>query len=175
MNETLIIIGAGGHGKVLAELAIYMGHYIVAGFFDDGAATGTEVMPGLKVLGKIEKATAYPANYFIVGIGNNLLREDFYFRLKTHFKPATLIHPQTSISPSAVIGEGSVILPGAVISYACNIGENCIIGSHTHLDHESEVGSHAYLKAGTLVGSNCKIKNGYCSDIGQIIPAFTEI
>lgn len=175
MNKRLIIIGAGGHGKVLAELASSLGNYCISGFFDDGIVVGTEIMPGLKVLGKIHEAENFQAEFFIVAIGNNKVREDLYYKFKKYFEPATLIHPYSSVSLSASIGKGSVILAGAVISYACSIDENCIIGSLVHLDHECKIGAHIYLKAGTLTGSNCKIRNGYCSEMGQIISAYTEI
>jgi sugar O-acyltransferase (sialic acid O-acetyltransferase NeuD family) len=176
MNPKIVIIGAGGHAKVVCDAIFSKNEFTIVGFVDANVPVGTEVMNGLKVIlpqQKLEELKGQ-AEYFIVAIGNNKVREDLFKRLSGILKPATVIHAKAVIAPSAVIKEGSVFLANSVVSAFCSIGENSIINAGVVVDHESVVGNHVHLSIGTLVGSNSVIPDHAVTGIGQSFNSFSR-
>src|SRR5690242_6319219 len=104
MKSKLIIIGAGGHGKVVAEAA--MTFFNVLGFADDKTPIGREIINGIKVIGSVKeiKKMKTGATHFIVAIGNNETRKNIFNNTALYLKAATLIHPSAVISENARIG-----------------------------------------------------------------------
>lgn len=175
MIKSLFIVGAGGHAKVVAELVQEMPDFRLSGFYDDAVTIGTELFPGLPVLGKTSDIPKTFDDFFVVAIGNNVIRQQWFETLRMRGKAASLVHPKAIVSCGAIIGEGSVVLPGAVISFGAHIGCNSIIGSLCHIDHETFIGDHVYLRASTIIGSNSRIGDQFSSNLGQIIPAFSVL
>lgn len=175
MNKKLLIIGAGGHGKVVAETALQSGLWDIAGFCDDTIPAGTIVMDDITIISKLSGIENISFDSFIVAIGNNQVRKDIFLKLITHFKAATIIHPFTHVSAHSSVEEGCIILPGAVISFGAEIGANCIIGSNVHIDHESEIGAHCHIGNGTSIGSNCLIPSSYTTPTGLAIQSFSHL
>jgi sugar O-acyltransferase (sialic acid O-acetyltransferase NeuD family) len=171
----IIIIGAGGHGKVVAESIQKQNKYTIIGFCDDTLQVGTIVFDEIKVISNLQHIGSTRFDYFITAIGNNKIRKKIFTKLKNIYTPASVIHPYTEISHYAVIKEGSVILPGAVISYGVHIDENCIIGSNVHIDHESQIGAHSHIRNGSSIGSNCVIGCESSTDTGEDIQPFSHI
>jgi acetyltransferase EpsM len=155
MKNKLIIIGAGGHGKVAAEAAMQSGDWVITGFCDEKIAVGTKVIDDLTVITNLANIKNAVFDYFFIAIGDNKIRKEIFEKLRPLSAPATITHPFSSISKHAGIGEGSIILPGAVISHGVKIGDNCIIGSNVHIDHESVIGEHSHIRNGSTIGSNC--------------------
>ena len=176
-KNKVIIVGAGGHGKVLAETIAMLGQYTVIGFADDNTKPGTEVYNGIKVICTFDEvaANAGKAEYFVAALGNNTLRECVYAANCKSLKPLTVIHPFTFVSPSAHIGEGSVILAGSVVSTGCVVGKNTIINSQVLIDHDSAVGDHCHIAQGTVLGSNSYIASRKFTKIGEAFPSFSKI
>lgn len=175
MKDKVVIIGAGGHGKVVAETILQSGNYLLSGFVDDHLATGTAVLDEYRVIANRAQLEFTDFDFFVVAIGNNMLRREIYCSLHKDHEPLTLIHPFTQVSPHAVIGKGTVVLPGAVISYGTVIGENCIIGSNVHIDHESVIGSHCHIRNGSSIGSNCIIDDLCSTETGFPLPSFAHL
>jgi sugar O-acyltransferase (sialic acid O-acetyltransferase NeuD family) len=174
--KRLFIIGAGGHGKVIAETAAAAG-YQVAGFMDDHIKKEEVVLQGYKVVGTIADALNGMGtnDYFIVGIGNNEARRKIYERLSGSVMPATIIHPSAIVSVFAKIGNGCVVLANSVVNAGSEIGINSIINSLSLIDHDTNVGSHSHIAQGTIVGSNCALPEMFVSELGQKIKSFTKI
>jgi acetyltransferase EpsM len=174
MSSPIVIIGAGGHAKVVAEAILLQGKYTIAGFLDDKMKKGEEVMGGLKCIGTTAE---FPIGIetFIVAIGNNSVRKKLYELHAARYEAATVIHPSACISKNAVIGNGTVVLAGAVIAYKAEIKENCIINSLSMVDHETIVGVHAHIAQGCIIGSNCSVPEGYTSQLGQKINSYTNL
>lgn len=175
MNKKLLIIGAGGHGKVVAETAMQSGQWDIAGFCDDTVPAGTLVMDNFRIITSLANIEKISFDKFIIAIGNNQIRQDIFLKVRPLFTPAIIIHPFTHISAHSVIEEGCVILPGAVISFGAKIGMNCIIGSNVHIDHECSIGAHCHIGNGTSIGSNCTIGSGYTTPTGFSLQAFSNI
>ena len=175
MKSKILIIGAGGHAKVVAETLALCGNYELIGFVDDKVEAGKEIVPGFKVLGNVASALTFDFDSFFVAIGNNTLRESLHRKFASCRKPVVLKHPFSCISPTALIGEGSIVLPGAVISAGALIGTACIVGSNVHIDHETIIGDYCHIRNGSSIGSNCVIKAFYTTETGMNVQPFSTM
>lgn len=172
----IIIIGAGGHGKVVCDAVLAQGDYHVAGFADSEVPVDTQVLHHHRVVERLDKLAelASHIDYFIVAIGNNETRERLYNTALQYFKPATVIHPMAAVSDSAGIGAGSVCLAGSVINAGSSIGENTIVNSGVVVDHDCVIGSHVHLSIGTLAGCHSSVAAGVTTAVGaRIEPSST--
>jgi UDP-N-acetylbacillosamine N-acetyltransferase len=151
--HTLLIIGAGGHGRVVAEIAVACGYERKSiAFLDDNATDA---------IGKIEEIDLYAPRYdgVFVAIGNNELRQRLtvqLYRLEGA-RLVTLIHPTAYVSLSAIIGQGTVVEPKAVINTNSRIGQGCIISVGTIIDHDCEIGDFCHINAGMVCGAGSRI------------------
>ena len=145
--ESLLIIGAGGHGRVVAEIAEACGYDSIA-FLDDNSPTA---------IGKIKEMESYTPQYdgVFIAIGNNALRQQLAGQLKQlkGAKLVTLVHPTAYVSPSATVGAGTVVEPKAVINTNSQIGQGCIISVGTVVDHDCLIGDFCHINAGVVCGA----------------------
>ncbi len=177
MKPKIVIIGAGGHGKVICDAILAQNQYEMIGFVDAVISVGTVVMVDHKVIvsqAEISKLKGL-TDYFIIAIGNNEVRKKIYGELKQFLKPALIIHPSAVIAANALVKQGSVCLANAVISANCVVGENAIINAGVVIDHECIVGDHIHLSIGTLIGSNSTIAADVVLPVGSIIQPFSKI
>ncbi len=177
MKPRIVIIGAGGHGKVLCEGIIAEGKYELIGFVDHSIAVGTKVIFDYKVIlseSEMDKLSTL-ADFFIIGIGNNKTRAKLFRELSKILKPATIIHPSAIISKSAVLNNGSVCLANTVMNANSIVGENTIVNSGVIIDHECTIGSHVHLSIGTMVGSNSVVEDFSTTPIGANINPFSKL
>lgn len=175
MSKKIIIIGAGGHGKVVYETIVQTGHYTVAGFADSGLPVGETVTGELKVLCKPEEISAELADFFVVAIGNNVIRQRWFEATTTIIPAVSIIHPAATVSPTALINAGTVILAGAVVNAGVVIGENSIINAMALVDHDSTIGKHSHIRQGTIIASNCKLSAGITTSLGQLIDTASNL
>lgn len=157
--KRLAIIGASGHGKVVAEAALLSGWDDI-GFFDGRYPQLTQVGPW-PVLGS-DRAIFQRAGEFdgvVVGIGHNRTRLQLSLALQAAgFPLATILHPAAVVSPHARVGAGSVVLARAVINIDAELGCACIINSGAVVEHDNRLadGVHvsplAVLAGGVSVG-----------------------
>jgi sugar O-acyltransferase (sialic acid O-acetyltransferase NeuD family) len=148
MPEGLLVWGAGGHEKVVAECAVLTGRFNRIAFIDD-RFDGVGEFFGLPVLGS--RAALTPAvvreyRGFIAAIGDNHKRAAcFECALSVGLVPQTLIHPSAVVSPAVTIGEGTILVAGAVINAGAIIGRNCIINTAATVGHDCVVGDHVHI------------------------------
>lgn len=156
----LIVIGAGGHGRTIAEAVMVSGDYVVAGFLDDDFPRLEEAL-GLPILGIADDFAKWRdhASSAFVAIGNNSLRELLSNRLRqSGFELATVIHPRAYVSPSAVVGQGSAIMAGAIVGTEARIGQGVIVNCGAVVDHHCRVkdfghlGVNAAMAGGSILG-----------------------
>ena len=150
MSKSLFILGAGGHGGVIADAAKKMNKWKHIYFLDD-KLIGKELL-SVQIVDWIKNINNHRKDdhEFIVGIGNNLTRQTLQNKLEFDgYNIATVIHPFTSISESSVIGPGAVILAGVVINPFVVIGKGCIINTSCSVDHESEISDFVHLSPGS--------------------------
>lgn len=177
MKPKIVIIGAGGHGKVVSDAVIAQNKYEVIGFVDTTLEIGTVVTGNLKILEKQNNISNLKgiAEYYIVAIGNNEVRAKIALETKSFLLPAIIIHPSAIIGSDVTIGEGTVVLANSVVNASCSIGKNSIINTGNIIDHDCKIGNNVRLSIGTLVGSHSEIDDGFSSAIGEKINSFSKI
>lgn len=171
MNEKVVIIGASGHGKVIADIILKSGDSVV-GFLDDNSDLGAEFI-GCPVLGKISEAANYQEYKFVIAIGNADIRERIANELDVVWY--TAIHPTAVISSIGVeIGEGTVVMANAVINSDAKIGEHCIINTGAVVEHDDSIEDFAHISVGAKLAGNVTIGRKSWIGIGaQVIQGKT--
>lgn len=174
MNKKVVIIGAGGHGKAIADIIEKSGD-IVYGFLDDNLK---ENILTYKILGKINNCEDLYKNNtdleFIIAIGNNRIRKEIYEKYK--LKYYTAIHPKSNISNiDTEIKEGTVIMANACVNTSAKIGKQAIINTGTIIEHDCLVKDFAHISYGCIVGANTKIGENSYIGLGSIINIGKEI
>lgn len=160
MSKEVIVIGAGGHGKVIADIIIKSGDRVI-GFLDDGC-TEKNIL-GYPILGKTEDCLKYKDKEFFIAIGNNAVRKKIsekYNMLKFY----TAIHPSAVIAMDVEIGEGSSVMAGVVINTSARIGKHCIINSGSVVEHDNKLADFVHLSPGAVLCGTVSV--GECTHIG---------
>lgn len=155
-HKKLIIIGAGGHGRVCADVAMAMNCYDVIAFLDDTAPSPTF---SYSYLGKTDLLSDLIfENDIFVAIGNSKIREHFISRLAMlNATIPTLIHPSSVISQSVTIGYGTVIMAGGIINNSTHIGNGVIINTSSSVDHDCIVSDYSHISVGSHLAGTVKI------------------
>ncbi|MCZ0702993.1 sugar O-acyltransferase (sialic acid O-acetyltransferase NeuD family) [Natronobacillus azotifigens] len=169
MKDKLLIIGAGGHGKVAADIAIKLNKWESIAFLDDDVAT--KKCMGLKVIGKVDDYFRYRKEAeFFVAIGDNAMRELLQEKLRTDGSNIiSLVHPEAIIGLDVEIGEGTVIMAGAVVNSSSNIGKGCIINTSSSLDHDTILEDYVHISPGVRSAGNVNIGKGTWLGIGSVV------
>jgi sugar O-acyltransferase (sialic acid O-acetyltransferase NeuD family) len=168
MAKPLIIVGAGRHGRVVAETAAAAG-VPIRGFLDDTKAAGTTVN-GVAVLGGLrllDDRALLAEHVFVVAIGDQQARRRLSLQIAAAGgRLAVLQHPSCVVSPSATIGEGSVLIAGTIVNANTNVGRFCILNTGCALDHDTvladgvQVGPGARLAGNVTCGEDAFIGTG---------------
>ena len=162
MTRRLLIVGAGGHGRSVAEAALASGAYEVVGFLDD-AFPGLSSVWEIPVLGKVADYSAFrrDVDCCLVAIGNNVVREKTVAMLKAGgFELASVIHPQALVSPSAIIGAGSAVMMGALLGTEARLGEGTIVNCGAVVDHHCVVEDFGHLGVGAVMAGGSVLGRG---------------
>jgi len=161
----LLILGSGGHGRVVADCALEMGVFENIAFLDD-TRVGEKVL-GLPVVGTFADAQRLMHEYgeASVALGNNVMRLKLINHLLTlgYYMPA-LIHPKATISRFVSLAPGVVVLAGTVINASTKIGMGSIINTSTSVDHDCIVGAGVHISPGAHLGGAVEV--GDCTWIG---------
>ena len=163
---TLLIIGAGGHGHVAAEVAEACG-YDKIDFLDDN--------PGVGVIGSIEGLELWIGEYdqYFVGIGSNEFRRHLIGRLeKNGAKIATLIHPSAYISKSAKIGVGTIVAPKAIVNTHSVIGKGCILSVGAIVDHDVVIEDFVHVNVGSICKGGSRVESGRKLEAGEVVRGY---
>lgn len=142
--KKLVIIGAGGNGKVIADVAEKNGYKDIV-FLDDN--DDVNECGGYPVVGKICEVDSIDAE-FVIGIGNAGVRKRIQESIEEN-KIVTLIHPNAVVADDVAIGSGTVIMAGAVINSGTHIGKGCIINTCSSVDHDCKVGDYVHISVGS--------------------------
>lgn len=169
MKDKLIIIGASGHGKVVADIAIKMNKWQSIAFLDDDKSIKTSM--GLEVIGKTADAFAYKDEAdFFVAIGSNATREKIQEKLIDEgFNVVSLVHPNAVIGTDVEIDIGSVVMAGVVINSSSRIGKGCIINTSSSLDHDNVIEDYIHISPGVSMAGTVKVGRLSWVGIGSVI------
>ena len=169
MKDKLIIIGASGHGKVVADIAIKMNKWQSFAFLDDDESIKTSM--GLEVIGKTADAFTYKDEAdFFVAIGNNAVRERVQVKLiEQGLNVLSLIHPSAVIGTDVEIGIGTAVMAGVVINSSTRIGKGCIINTSASLDHDNVIEDYVHISPGVNIAGTVKVGKGSWIGIGSVV------
>ena len=160
--KRLVIIGASGHGKVIADIAVRNGYENIV-FLDDDE--DVRECAGFPVIGKTCEARNIDGDK-IVAIGNAKIRERIQSELEN---VVTLIHPAAVISRRVEISEGSVVMAGVVINSDAVIGKGCIINTGASVDHDCKIEDFAHISVGAHVAGTCCISRRTWIGVGATV------
>ncbi|WP_010276831.1 acetyltransferase [Paenibacillus senegalensis] len=169
MKNKLLIIGAGGHGKVIADIAIQMGAWSDIAFLDDNDSV--KAYMGIEVIGQSNDATSYINDYDIfVGIGNNQTRQKLQEKLEAQGASIPiLVHPSAVIGNEVEISQGTVVMAGVVINCSTRIGRGCIINTSATVDHDNVIEDFVHLSPGTHLAGTVQVGVGSWLGIGSAV------
>jgi sugar O-acyltransferase (sialic acid O-acetyltransferase NeuD family) len=171
MAKQLCIIGAGGHGKVVADAALFQNKWDRIFFVDDRYPSLSSVM-GLEVVSTVDHFCQHAGLDIqaIVAIGDNATRERVQELLKNHIiEIATVIHPRAVVAQSVSIGAGTMILAGAVINADAKIGQGVIINTGAIVEHDCVIGDWTHLCPKVACAGGVKIGARVCVGLGSNI------
>ncbi|MCL2773483.1 MAG: acetyltransferase [Oscillospiraceae bacterium] len=161
MSHNVIIIGAGGHAKVIADIVLKNNDTLM-GFLDDNKPKN-EIILGYPVLGKLDDIVFFDDKaVFIIGIGNNAVRKSLSEKYNVTWH--TAIHPSASIGIDVTIGDGTVIMANAVINPSAKIGRHCIINTGAIVEHDNVISDYVHISPNASLGGTVKV--GECTHIG---------
>lgn len=173
MKEKVVLIGNGGHAKVILDILEAVGQYQVIGVTtakvdSQDSFCGYPVLGGDGILPGLIKQGVKKAVIGVGGFRDNSLRTKVYERVKAAgFELVSAIHPSAIISKTVVLGEANVIFPGVVINSHVRIGHNVIIATGSTIDHDVLIEDHVLVSAGVTVGANITIKEGALLALGS--------
>jgi sugar O-acyltransferase (sialic acid O-acetyltransferase NeuD family) len=157
MSDSIAIIGAGGHGKVVGEIAL-LNQYKTIDFFDD-QVNKIKKFP-FKVLGTLNDLKDNLKNYdvFFVAIGDNQIRHDkMKWLIKEKVKIVSLIHPRATISRFSSLGVGTCVMANAAVNPGTLIKEGVIINTSSSIDHDCSIENYAHISPNCSLSGNVKI------------------
>lgn len=164
MLKPVIILGASGHGKVIADLILNTGGQIT-GFLDDNIQDN---ILGFKILGKIHDIIKWKdGNNFILGIGNNSIRKMIDKKYKESW--CTLIHPTAVIAHDVMLGDGTVILANSAVNVSAKIGRHCIINTGAVVEHDNLIGNYSHISPNAALGGNVTVGSNVHIGIGAAV------
>lgn len=165
MSDNVILIGAGGHAKVIADMVLKSGDHLI-GFLDDDTEK-TEVM-GCPVLGPIGAWREFTGEaMFLLALGSSSLREKLAGQMKVRWY--TAIHPAAQIGADVVIGEGTTVMANAVLNPGARIGRHCIVNTAAVVEHDNQIGDYVHISVGARLGGTVQIGKGSWVGIGAVI------
>ncbi len=172
--ERILILGAGGHGQVLADMLMRMRDAGVQvaplGYLDDAAAMQSQTLLGLPVLGRLADLAQIAHTAIMIAIGDNGTRRDLFDRLRRQGERLIVArHPQTVIAPDVQIGPGTVICAGVIVNPGAVIGANVILNTGCTVDHHNTIGDHAHIAPGVHLGGDVQIGTGALVGIGATV------
>lgn len=153
MSDSVILIGGGGHAKVVIDCVRSSGGQVV-GILDDSIEAGTLILD-VPVLGKIKDHTKYLQHQFLIAIGNNNIRRRFSQELQV--KWYTALHTSSVISPHVSIGAGTVVMPRAIINAGAMIGSHCIINTGVIVEHDNLIEDYVHLSPAAALGGTVSV------------------
>lgn len=177
VSKHLVIVGAGGHGRVCADIAEAAG-FTIHGFADDNHELGETINGHQCVANTFEdiKEHCQPGyRLFFVAIGDNGVRQEIYnMAVALNYDIPTIIHPAAIVSRHASIGLGTMIMPGAIVNANATIGNCCILSAGCSVDHDCIIEESVQVSPGVAIAGGVTIgEKSFIGTGASIIPGIT--
>jgi|SRR5699024_1015640 len=157
MNN-LIIIGNGGHSKVVQDIVKAQNKYSIYAVLDDAiedtVINNDIIFSNIDFLNQLDKENFF----YVIAIGNNQIRKKIVKKIDvSNERYATVIHPSAIISESSKISYGTLVMPKVVINANTLIGNHCIINTNATIEHDNKLESFVHVSPGTILSGRVKI------------------
>lgn len=178
--KKIIVIGSGGHAKVIIDIINCMGNYEIIGITSNSLEKGVTFC-GFPVIGDDNVLANFNPNEHQIAMGlggytDNYLREKVYKYVKNlGLTFINIVHPSASISKTANLGEAVVIFPGVVLNTEVKVGNNSIVATCSSIDHETIIGDNVLVSAGVTIGAYSIIHDNALIALGAKIISGVEI
>jgi len=169
-----IILGCGGHGRVVLDILRNAGQVDVIGFVDSDAHMMGRHVDGVEVLGAPDDLDTLRSKYdmdsAIVAIGNNGVRRAFSHTLSNlGLELINAVHPSANIAGNATMGKNVVVAAGALVCAHCQIGDSVILNTGCIVDHESLIGTATHICPGARLAGRVTVESGAFVGIGATV------
>lgn len=169
--RTFVVVGSGGHAKVVIATIQACGDSVVH-LLDDNPARWGERVLGSVVEGAIAPSLVPSDAWVVVGLGANDARRAVAERLPVRFGLVT--HPSAVVHPSVSLGEGTVVFAGAVVQPDTRIGRHCIINTAASVDHDCRLDDFVHIAPGAHLSGGVRVGSGSLVGIGAaVIPGMS--
>jgi sugar O-acyltransferase (sialic acid O-acetyltransferase NeuD family) len=166
-RKSVVVVGAGGHAKVVISTLQAAGYTVTAAFDDDPAKRG-QLLLGVPVKGATSELPDTYDVEAIVAIGSNPLRQQMALRFGQAVW-VTVVHPAAYVHPSVKIGPGTVVFAGAVIQPGSVVGAHVIVNTGATIDHDCVVGEYVHLAPGVRLAGDVEVGQGAFVGIGSVV------
>lgn len=169
-----VILGCGGHGRVVLDILMNVGTFDVVGFLDSNPDVYGRRIDGIEVLGHPDDLPQIRGDLgvdcAIVAIGDNGVRRQFADRIESvDLELINAVHPSANLARNASIGRNVVVAAGALVSAHCQIGDSAILNTGCIIDHESLIGTGAHVCPGSRLAGRTTIESGAFIGIGATV------
>jgi sugar O-acyltransferase (sialic acid O-acetyltransferase NeuD family) len=161
--ESIFVLGASGHAKVVIDILERQSQWRIAGLVDTYKATGTMLM-GYRVLGSEDRLPELMAQYGvgggIVAIGDNRMRRQVALRvaaIASQFRFINAVHPSARIAREVEMGEGIAIMAGVTVNAGTRIGNFCYVNTNASVDHDNVLEPFSCLQPNSATGGNVRL------------------
>ena len=172
----LLIVGAGGHARVVADILLCRG-LPVLGYVDDDPASWGSVRLGLPVLGSVEAWAEHAPGGLVMGIGDNAARRAVVGRLGERAGELwrSAVHPDATVAASARLGRGVVIAARAVVNPDALIGDHAIINTGATVDHDCRLGAYCHVAPGANLAGGVEVGEGALIGVGAAVIPYLSV
>lgn len=177
--KRVLILGAGGHGRVVLDILLQTGRHEVVGFLDNNADIHGRRIDGIPVLGCIDDLTPLAEEHEVEGvliaIGDNGARRGLARRIDSaEIELINAVHPAAAMARNATLGRNVVIAAGVVVCAHCQIGDSVILNTGCIVDYQTMIGEGTHICPGVRIAGRVKVEPGVFVGIGAtIIPKIT--
>jgi sugar O-acyltransferase (sialic acid O-acetyltransferase NeuD family) len=173
MTLPLLVVGAGGHAKVVIDAALQSGRHI-EGVLDDDTSKHGRPFYSTTVLGPVAGLERWAGGRAecVVAIGSNARRQHLQGdAAAAGLRAAVIVHPNACMAPTATIGEGTVLFAGAIINADTRIGLGAIVNTGASVDHDCTIGDWVHVAPGVAICGGVRIGEGTLIGVGaRVIP-----
>ncbi len=172
MSHRILILGGGGHARVLADALRQQG-LAVAGY--SGPQDSGELLPGIPYLGPDQVVFEQPASdvQLVNGVGsigdNSLRRGLFEAFSRQGYTFMAVRHPAAVVATDISLGEACQLLPGAIVNAGARLGDNVLINSRALVEHDCEIASHCHVASGAVLCGDCRLGEDVHVGAGAVI------
>ena len=178
-KKRVLILGAGGHGRVVLDILLQTREYDIIGFLDNNPDIHGRRVDGIPVRGGIDDLERIRAESrvggAIIAIGDNGVRRGLARQMEqTGIELINAVHPSATLAYNATIGRNVVIAAGAVVCANCQIGDSVILNTGCIIDHQTMVGEGSHICPGVRIAGRVKVEPGVFIGIGAtVVPKVT--